>query len=103
MAAQKRRDARQRQHLAREILGPLPCISHPDSWFLWLPLAEESRADRVAKRLMDKQISVSTAEPFCVTPNVPQAIRVVLGSVPVAQLSDALVAVREAIEYEQSC
>ncbi|MFV0265401.1 MAG: PLP-dependent aminotransferase family protein [Kluyvera sp.] len=102
LAAQKRRDARQRQRLAREILGPIPCISHPDSWFLWLPLAEESRADRVAKRLMDKQISVSTAEPFCVTPNVPQAIRVALGSVPVAQLSDALATVREAIEYEQS-
>lgn len=102
LAKQKRRDARQRQLLAREVLGPLPCISHPDSWFLWLPLAEESRADRVAKQLMDKQISVSTAEPFCVTTHVPQAIRVALGSVSMAQLRVALAAVRESIEYEQS-
>ena len=102
LAKQKRRDARQRQLLAREVLGPLPCISHPDSWFLWLPLAEESRADRVAKQLMDKQILVSTAEPFCVTTHVPQAIRVALGSVSMAQLRVALAAVREAIEYEQS-
>ncbi len=102
LATQKRRDARLRQRLARDVLGPLPCISHPDSWFLWLPLADESRADRVAKILMDQHISVSTAEPFCVTPNVPQAIRVALGSVSMEQLSVALAAVRAAIEYEQS-
>lgn len=102
LATQKRCDARLRQRLARDILGPLPIISHPDSWFLWLPLADESRADRVAKILMDQHISVSTAEPFCVTPNVPQAIRVALGSVSMEQLSVALAAVRAVIEYEQS-
>ncbi|HBM2973396.1 TPA: PLP-dependent aminotransferase family protein [Klebsiella michiganensis] len=99
--AQKRQDARRRQGVAREVLGALPFISHPDSYFVWLPLGEESRADRLAKTLMERHISVSTAEPFCVTANVPQAIRIALGSVPFDSLRAALNQVREAVEYEQ--
>lgn len=99
--AQKRQDARRRQGVAREVLGALPFVSHPDSYFVWLPLGEESRADRLAKTLMERHISVSTAEPFCVTANVPQAIRIALGSVPFDSLRVALVQVREAVEYEQ--
>lgn len=97
----KRRDARLRQSVARESLGPLPCITHPDSYFLWLPLAEEARADRVVKALMDNNISVSTAEPFSVSASVPQAIRIALGSVSMDNLHSALVKVREVIEFEQ--
>ena len=99
--AQKRQDARRRQGDAREVLGALPFVSHPDSYFVWLPLGEESRADRLAKTLMERHISVSTAEPFCVTANVPQAIRIALGSVPFDSLRAALNQVREAVEYEQ--
>jgi DNA-binding transcriptional MocR family regulator len=62
--AQKRQDARRRQGVAREVLGALPFVSHPGSYFVWLPLGEESRADRLAKTLMERHISVSTAEPF---------------------------------------
>ena len=102
LATQKRRDARLRQRIARECLGALPSVSHPNSWYIWIPLAEEGRADRVARMLMDKQISVSTAEPFCVSTAIPQAIRVALGSVSIAQLRAAMIAVRETIEYEQS-
>ena len=97
----KRQDARLRQSLARESLRGLPYVGHPDAYFLWLPLADESRADRVASMLMDKQISVSTAEPFCVSTNVPQAIRIALGSVSMGELQDALRTVRDVIEYEQ--
>ena len=64
-------------------------------------LGEEGRADRLAKTLMERHISVSTAEPFCVTANVPQALRIALGSVPFDSLRAALVQVREAVEYEQ--
>lgn len=98
---QKRQDARQRQLIAREVLGALPIVSHADSYFVWLPLGEESRADRLAKTLMDHRISVSTAEPFCVAANVPQALRIALGSVPVDSLRAALLSVREAVEFEQ--
>ena len=76
-------------------------MSHPSSYFLWLPLGEESRADRLVKMLMERHISVSTAEPFCAAANVPQALRIALGSVPLDSLRAALLQVREAVEFEQ--
>lgn len=99
---QKRQDARQRQQVAREVLCGLPVVSHPDSYFVWLPLGEESRADRLANALMERRISVSTAEPFCVSATIPQALRIALGSVPFDSLRPALLNVRDAVEYEQS-
>ncbi|HBW2142464.1 TPA: PLP-dependent aminotransferase family protein [Klebsiella pneumoniae] len=98
---QKRQDARQRQQVAREVLCGLPVVSHPDSYFVWLPLGEESRADRLANALMKRRISVSTAEPFCVSTTIPQALRIALGSVPFDSLRPALLSVRDAVEYEQ--
>ncbi len=98
---QKRQDARQRQQVAREVLCGLPVVSHPDSYFVWLPLGEESRADRLANALMERRISVSTAEPFCVSATIPQALRIALGSVPFYSLRPALLSVRDAVEYEQ--
>ncbi|WP_275367895.1 PLP-dependent aminotransferase family protein [Klebsiella pneumoniae] len=98
---QKRQDARQRQQVAREVLCGLPVVSHPDSYFAWLPLGEESRADRLANALMERRISVSTAEPFCVSATIPQALRIALGSVPFDSLRPALLSVRDAVEYEQ--
>lgn len=98
---QKRRDARQRQFALREMLGDIPCISHPGSYFAWLPLADEARADRVVRELMNNNISVSTAEPFCTARTVPQAIRIALGSVSLDNLRNALAQVRRAVESEQ--
>ncbi len=98
---QKRQDARQRQQVAREVLCGLPVVSHPDSYFVWLPLGEESRADRLANALMERRFSVSTAEPFCVSTTIPQALRIALGSVPFDSLRPALLSVRDAVEYEQ--
>lgn len=98
---QKRQDARQRQQVAREVLCGLPVVSHPDSYFVWLPLGEESRADRLANALMERRISVSTAESFCVSATIPQALRIALGSVPFDSLRPALLSVRDAVEYEQ--
>lgn len=97
----KRQDARQRQAVLRKALGDIPFISHPGSYFAWLPLSDESRADRVVKELMDSNISVSAAEPFCTSQTIPQAIRIALGSVTIENLQKALVKVREAVELEQ--
>lgn len=97
----KRRDARQRQAVLREALGDTPFIAHPNAYFAWLPLPEASRADRIVKRLMDAQISVSSAEPFCAASTTPQAIRLALGSVTLAGLRSALELVREAVEFER--
>ncbi|WP_166364963.1 PLP-dependent aminotransferase family protein [Pseudomonas akapageensis] len=95
---EKRRDARTRQSIAHEALSGLPYISHPGSYFVWLPLGEEVRADHVAAALMRENIAVSTAEPFATTTHVPHAIRLALGSVSLAALGEALKKVKQVVE-----
>lgn len=98
LEAEKRRDAKARQAIAAEVLAGLRCVRHPSSYFVWLRLAEEVRADRVATALMSAGISVSTADPFSVSPHVPHALRLALGSVEPATLKAALRRVRQAID-----
>lgn len=97
LEAQKREDAQARQALAREVLGAIKTISHPSSYFIWLPLAEDARADRIAMDLMREQVSVSPAEPFAITAHVPHAIRLALGSVDRVSLRQALVKVQRIV------
>ncbi len=98
LESEKRQDATARQAIAGEVLAGLRCVRHPASYFVWLPLAEEVRADQVAAALMRDGISVSTAEPFATSAHVPHAIRLALGSVPLDMLGDALGKVRLAID-----
>lgn len=95
---EKRHDAMIRQSMAREILKGLDYVSHPASYFLWLPLPEEIRADLIVIELMRSNISVSTAEPFATTNHVPHAIRLALGSVTLDTLEKALKVVRKVID-----
>ncbi|RPD91846.1 PLP-dependent aminotransferase family protein [Candidatus Pantoea deserta] len=97
----KRRDARQRQALARQILANSKWISHVNSYFMWLQLPQEVRADKLVRQLMQQNISVSTAEPFNTSHSMPHAIRLALGSVTMNQLSEALITIKETIEYQQ--
>jgi DNA-binding transcriptional MocR family regulator len=99
LEAQKRADAQARQALAREVLTGLRSISHPSSYFIWLPLAEDARADQIAMALMREQVSVSPAEPFAITQHVPHAIRLALGSVDMDALRQALVTVKRVVGY----
>ncbi|MGG7672614.1 PLP-dependent aminotransferase family protein [Pseudomonas sp. WC2] len=94
---QKRNDAKARQALAAKLLHGLPTIGHPASYFLWLPLPEDVRADQIVVALMHEQISVTTAEPFSVSAHVPHAIRLALGSVDMDVLRQALIKVRQII------
>lgn len=98
LEAQKRKDAIARQAIVTEALAGLPCIRHPSSYFVWLPLADEVRADQVAMALMRERISVSTAEPFATSIHVPHAFRLALGSVELGTLRPALTRVRQVIE-----
>jgi len=98
LEAEKRQDAMSRQTIATEVLAGLRCVHHPASYFLWLTLAEEVRADKVAKALMSERISVSTAEPFATTAHVPHALRLALGSVGLDTLRAALQTVRRVID-----
>jgi len=99
LEAQKREDAQARQRLAAQVLGGMSYISHPSSYFLWLPLAQEARADQVAMALQREGISVSTAEPFAVSAHVPHALRLALGSVSMAALREALIKVRKVVQW----
>jgi DNA-binding transcriptional MocR family regulator len=100
LEVRKREDARQRQALASEVLAGLPWTGHPSSYFRWLPLASDSRPDRIVAALARRRVAVSTAEPFATTPAVPQALRLALGSVGHAELRDALAAVRQEVERD---
>lgn len=98
LEAQKREDARMRQKQVTQVFKGLPCMRHPSSYFVWLPMPEDLRADQVAMALQTAGISVSTAEPFATGVQVPQALRLALGSVPLEKLRHALMRVRLALD-----
>jgi len=98
LESQKRADARRRQSVARRVLAGLELLGHPSSYFLWLPLPGEARADQVAVALMRENVSVSTAEPFATTKNPPRAIRLALGSVSMDVLAESLATVKRVID-----
>ncbi|ODU03003.1 MAG: GntR family transcriptional regulator [Pseudonocardia sp. SCN 72-86] len=100
LETRKRADATRRQSVAREVFHGLPYLSHPNSYFTWLPLPDDARADRIAASLADQRISVSTAEPFATSSHVPQAIRVALGSADLHNLRTTLCAVAHAIHLD---
>jgi DNA-binding transcriptional MocR family regulator len=97
LEAEKRHDAARRQSIAAEILGRIKRVSHPASYFVWLPLPGDVRADDVAAAVLRQGISVSTAEPFAVTPRPPHAIRLALGSVTLDTLRVALAKVARVV------
>lgn len=94
---EKRADAKSRQALAGKILNGFDYISHPASYFIWLPLPAELRADQIAMALEREQIAVSTAEPFSTTEQVPHALRLALGSVEMDVLKVALEKFRQVL------
>lgn len=98
LEGQKRDDARARQDLATQSLAGLQLVRHPCSYFVWLPLTDDARADQVAAALQRENISVSTAEPFAVSAHVPHAIRLALGSVDMKTLRGALQKVKWVVE-----
>lgn len=94
----KRRDATNRQAIAREVMDGLSYVSHPSAYFMWLPLPDDARADRIAATLASEHVSVSTAEPFATSTHPPQAIRLALGSTDHHRLRVTLHRVRQAID-----
>ncbi|MFE2583187.1 PLP-dependent aminotransferase family protein [Streptomyces sp. NPDC059378] len=94
LEAQKREDAKARQALAVQELAGLPLVGHPSSYFTWVPLPDDARADRLTATLARHRISVTTAEPFTTSARTPQAIRLALGSVDLHSLRSTLRTVR---------
>jgi DNA-binding transcriptional MocR family regulator len=98
LEAEKRRDATLRQAVVSEVLGHLKLVRHPSSYFVWLPLPQEVRADAVTKALLRERISVSTAHPFATSKHVPHAVRLALGSVGLETLRQSLQKVAKVVE-----
>ncbi|WP_193015466.1 PLP-dependent aminotransferase family protein [Pseudomonas sp. FME51] len=94
-----RKDAKKRQKIVSEVFEGITSIRHPMSYFLWIPLPEEVRADKIVTSLHQLQISVATAEPYATTPYIPHAIRIALASIEIDLLRDALIKIRNVIEY----
>ncbi|WP_406134331.1 PLP-dependent aminotransferase family protein [Streptomyces zaomyceticus] len=94
---QKRRDAEARQALAGQELAGLSLVSHPSSYFTWLPLPDDARADRLTATLARRRISVSTAEPYSTSAHTPQALRLALGSTDLDRLRTTLRTVRQVV------
>ena len=97
LETEKRADAKARQAMADDLLAGLRYVRHPSSYFIWLPLSEDARADQIAMALMREQVSVSTAQPFATSAHVPHAIRLALGSVDMNTLREALVKVKRVV------
>lgn len=100
LVAEKRRDARACQQVVLEELGTLGPVGHPSSYFTWLPLPQDVRADLVAARLEEAGVSVATAAPFATGAATPQALRLALATTEMPTLSRALGMVREAVLAE---
>ena len=97
LESEKRQDAIARQTIAAEVLAGMKPVRHQASYFIWLPLPEDVRADQVATMLLRERIAVSTAEPFATSTHVPHAIRLALGSIGLDTLRGALQTVRRTI------
>ncbi|MCP3758003.1 PLP-dependent aminotransferase family protein [Streptomyces sp. TBY4] len=102
LEARKRDDARARQAIVGQELAGLPVISHPASYFTWLPLPDDARADRLTANLARRNISITTAEPFSTSAHTPQAIRLALGSTDLDTLRSTLRTVRR-VAAEDAC
>ncbi|MEV4940592.1 PLP-dependent aminotransferase family protein [Streptomyces zaomyceticus] len=97
LEVRKRRDAEARQALAGQELAGLSLVSHPSSYFTWLPLPDDARADRLTATLARRHISVSTAEPYNTSTHTPQALRLALGSTDIDRLRTTLRTVRQVV------
>jgi DNA-binding transcriptional MocR family regulator len=102
LEAEKRRDAAERQIIARRALEGLCMITHPNSYLVWLVLGNDQRADRVVAQLAQRGISLAPAESFATTTHVPHAIRIALGSVGIPSLGAALSVVGEVVRSDSS-
>lgn len=86
--AERRREARARQNLAREVLAGADFDARPEAYYLWLRLPEPWRRDTFAAVLRARGVAVTSAEAFAVGRNpAPHAVRLCLGA---ARSRDAL-------------
>lgn len=96
LAQTKRREAAERQVMARRVLGP-DVMGHPNAYHLWLPLDERWRASEFVTEARRLGIAVTGANAFTVGRVAPMnGVRVCLGTVAdVGMLETALQTLRD--------
>jgi DNA-binding transcriptional MocR family regulator len=94
----RRQDAAARQGIARAALAGLDITAHPTSYIVWLGLQQHQRPDHAAAVLAAQGILVSTADAFSIGPYRPRALRLALGTPPLAELRSALHCLRDTID-----
>lgn len=76
----------------------LDYTAHPSSFFGWLRLPPDLRADQAASHLADVGILVTTADAFATTDHGPHALRLALATPAIDQLADVLERVGRTID-----
>lgn len=85
-----RREAAERQMLAREIL-PETMQAHPHALHVWQPLPAHWARDQLIERAREAGLGVMAADAFSTGGVAPDAIRIALGAIPErARLAEAL-------------
>lgn len=97
----RRSDGAERQRLVRRMLGDVPVLAHRNAGFAWLPLAGRARVEPLVAQLRSKGVAVSSSGPFAVTDAAPQAIRLAFGGVEMADLMQALEAIRTEVSLSE--
>ena len=79
--SERRREARARQALAREVLEGADFDAQPEAYYLWLRLPEPWRRDTFAAALRARGVALTPAEAFAVGREpVPHAVRICIGA-----------------------
>jgi DNA-binding transcriptional MocR family regulator len=79
--AERRREARARQTLAREALAGADFDAQPEAYYVWLRLPEPWRRDTFAAVLQARGVALTSAEAFAVGRDpAPHAVRLCLGA-----------------------
>jgi DNA-binding transcriptional MocR family regulator len=97
LVAQKRKEAAERQEMARRILQGLPFSAHPLSFHIWLELPEPWRNDEFLAQVRKRGVLVTPPEAFVpAREEAPHAVRVCLGAARTRQqLEKGLKIIRE--------
>lgn len=95
----KRLDAKERQKIVRQVFDKINYAAHESSYFVWIPLPEDIRAEALISRLENMNIVVSSAASYAGGQSFPHAIRVAVSSLSHQQLKVALQQIQAEILY----
>lgn len=95
----KNKEIRKRNWLAREILDPLPVKIHKNARFCWLPLEKGQKGSEIRKKLIKRDVLVSSSEKYLVGSVCPgEGLLIGIGhEADPARLEKALRLIREAV------